>query len=132
MIESLILLIADAQKRGKITGIRVTPNICLTHLLFVDDVLLFGLGTLEEWQGYKEVLDLFCSATSMTISVEKSSFLFSDIEEGTREQILSLLPYSMEPITTGFKYLSYRLKPLGYCTNDWHWIVKNFERRISN
>ena len=62
------------------------------------------MGTLEEWQGFKDVLDLFCSATGMAISVEMSSFLFSEIE-AIRDQILSLLPYGMEPIIVGFKYL---------------------------
>ena len=37
----------------------------------------------------------------------------------------------MEPIDVGFKYLGYRFKPLGYGINDWRWIIKNFEKRIS-
>lgn len=36
---------------------------------------------MEEWQNYKEVLDLFCFATHMKISDEKSSFLYNDIDE---------------------------------------------------
>ena len=104
----------------------------LTHLLFVDDVILFGLGTLEEWQGYKEILRLFCSTIGMNISNEKSSFLFSEIDDETRVHIHSLLTYTMDPITVGFKYIGYRLKPLGYCANYWRWIINNFETRISN
>ena len=38
----------------------------------------------------------------------------------------------MEPITTGFMYLGYFLKPLGYRVRDWHWLIKNFEHRISH
>ena len=51
-----------------------------THL-FVDDAVLFGAGTLSEWQHYKHILDTFCSATGMEINVEKSSFLFHNIDE---------------------------------------------------
>ena len=68
----------------------------------------------------------------MSISNEKSFFLFSEIDDDTRFYIHSLLPYKMAPITVGFKYIGYRLKPLGYCANYWRWIINNFETRISN
>ena len=38
----------------------------------------------------------------------------------------------MEPITTGFMYLGYFLKPLGYRVHDWHWLIKKFDHRISH
>ena len=37
--------------------------------------------------------------------------------------IAQALPYKMDPITTGFKYLGYYLKPLGYKFSDWHWLI---------
>ena len=54
----------------------------------------------------------------MKISEEKSSFLYNDIDEHTRENVAALLPYKMEPLFTGFKYLGYYLKPLGYHVSD--------------
>ena len=75
----------------------------ITHLLFVDDVLLFGIATVSEWKAYKDALDLFCSATGMAVSIEKSYFLYQDVDEGIRSQIARLLPYSMAPIHIGFK-----------------------------
>jgi hypothetical protein len=37
------------QKReGSIKGIKVAGSFNLTHLLFVDDVIFFGIGTLQE------------------------------------------------------------------------------------
>ena len=38
----------------------------------------------------------------------------------------------MEPISLGFKYLGYRLKPLRYKTNEWKWLITNFEKRINH
>ena len=102
-----------------ISGIKVSPSLNLTHLLFVDDIILFGMGTVEEYQNYKEILDIFCSATGMEISVAKSSFLYNDIDETARERISNFLPFKMDPLTSGFKYLRYYLKPLGYGINDW-------------
>ena len=118
IIESLSRIILDAQQRVHIKGFQYSPNLSITHLLFVDDVILFGIGTVSEWGAYKEALDLFCSATSMSVSKEKSSFLYQEVDEDTRCQIYVLLPYRMATITAGFKYLGYRLKPLGYRSSD--------------
>ena len=38
----------------------------------------------------------------------------------------------MDPIQIGFKYLGFRLKPLGYRSSDWNWMVERFEKRIKN
>ena len=109
----------DAQQRGHIKGFQYSPSLSLTHLLFVDDVILFRLGTVEEWGAYKESLKLFCSAMGMCVSMEKYSFLYQNVDEETICQISMLLPYSMVPISLGFKYLGYCLKYLGYHTFDW-------------
>ena len=115
-----------------IFGIKVSPSLNLTHLLFVDDFILFGLGTVEDWKNYKEILDTFCSATGMEISVAKSSFLCNDIDDIVRSRISNLLPFRMDPLTLGFKYLGYYLKPLGYGINDWRWFIQKFEKKLSN
>ena len=80
IIESLSLIITDAQKKGKIKGIQRSPSLAMTHLFFVDDVILFGLGIVDKWHAYKEDLDLFCFATGMTVRLEKSSFLYNDVD----------------------------------------------------
>ena len=48
VIEGLSLLIEDARNNRRIKGISISPQLSLTHLLFVDDVILFGSGTIEE------------------------------------------------------------------------------------
>jgi len=55
IIEVLSLLISNALDKVDIYGIKVAPSLYLTHLLFVDDAILFGMGTVEEWQHYKEI-----------------------------------------------------------------------------
>ena len=132
IIESLSRIILDAQQKGLIKGFQYSLDISITHLLFVDDVLLFGTANVSEWKAYKEALDLFCSATGMVVSMEKSSFLYQDVDEDTRSQIAELLPYIMAPVQIGFKYLGYRLKPLGYRSSDWKWMVEMFENNIKN
>lgn len=80
-IEGLSLLIKNAQSLGLISGIKVTPTHDLTHLLFVDDILLFGIGTLSEWHQFHSLISLFCKASGMKISPHKSMFLCHRMDE---------------------------------------------------
>ena len=75
VIEGLSILIEEAKRTVKVKGIKVTSKLSLTHLLFVDDVILFGLGSYEEWLAFKGILDIFCEASGMSINVNKSCFL---------------------------------------------------------
>lgn len=47
-------------------------KVLVYHLLFVDDVLLFGLDNIYEWKIMHSLLDVFCNATGMNINIEKS------------------------------------------------------------
>ena len=59
VIEGIKFLIKDAKVNGKIQGIKIYASLALTHLLFVDDGVLFGIGTLEEWMAFEVILDTF-------------------------------------------------------------------------
>ena len=65
------MLIAHAKKDKKTNGLKVTGSITLTHTFFVDDVLLFGDGSLLEWIHFKSLINLFCKASGMTVSSRK-------------------------------------------------------------
>ena len=106
-------------------------HLALTHQLFVDDVVLFGSGTMDEWTFYKHSLDLLCNASGMCISLIKSSFLYNDVDDDTRRGISIVLTLKMDHIDGGFHYLGYHLKPLGYGVNEWRWIIKIFKKIIS-
>jgi len=71
----LSIIILKLVKEGKNEGVLVLNGIRLTHLLFVDDVILFGNGTLLEWRDLKEALDLFCNSIGMSFNSQKLCFL---------------------------------------------------------
>ena len=87
IIEGLSLLIAHAKNDRKIIGLKVTGSIYLTHISFVDNVILFGDGSLLEWLHCKSLINLFCRASGMTVSPRKSSFGFLNIVEDTIHRI---------------------------------------------
>ena len=68
VIESLSRIIMDAQQKGLIKGFQYAPDLTITHLLFVDDVILIGISTIGEWSAYKYALDLFCLALGHRVS----------------------------------------------------------------
>ena len=123
VIEGPSLLISVAREHGLIRGIQISSTLALTHLLFVDDVILLGTSTLPEWIAFDVILNAFCKASGMTISIDKSSFLFNNVDRDTLGDIARVLPYKMEPIASGFKYLGFYLKPLGYRIGDWNWLI---------
>ena len=118
VIEGLSLLISNARENGLIRGIKISSALALTHLLFVDDVILLGTGTLHEWMAFEVILSTFCKASGMSISLEKSGFLYNNNDEETLLSIARVLPYKMETITIGFKHLGYFLKLLEYKVNN--------------
>jgi hypothetical protein len=46
-------------------------NELISHLLFADDVILFGAGNVQKSQVLKDIMDLFCSTTGMETNMEK-------------------------------------------------------------
>ena len=50
--DALSILILKARDEGRITGVKVSRIEEVTHTLFVDDVLLFGIGEEENMKEY--------------------------------------------------------------------------------
>ena len=118
VIEGLSLLIADAKRNGLIKGIKISDHLAITHLLFVDDVILFGMGTFEDWIAFKVILDTFCKASGMMINLNKSCFLHSDVNDAVLRRITDIMPYHSAHLHLGFTYLGFFLKPSGYFVKD--------------
>ena len=132
VIEGLSLLLEDAKRNGSIKGIKISNHLTLTHLLFVDDVILFGMGTFEEWVAFNVVLDIFCEASGMKINLDKSCFLHHDLDASLLGRITGLLPFRFSHLNLGFTYLGYFLKPTGYLVRDSHWLITRFEKPINH
>jgi hypothetical protein len=87
MVEGLSRLISKAKKLGLLKGIKVSPEVFLTHFLFVEDIMIFGVGNLKEFLQLKSILDLFFTATSMQINRSKSSMMICTIKEDLLNQL---------------------------------------------
>ena len=96
-------------------------------MLFVDNILIFGSGSSAKWEHYKELFDLLCVASSMSINFLKSHFLSYGADKFTHDQILEVFPCNWSELSEGFKYLGFFIKPKCYAIKDWNWLLKKFD-----
>lgn len=61
-------------KGGRLQGIKITNECWLTHLLFVDDILIFLNGSVGDLTVIRSIFSLFMLATSMELNKHKSTF----------------------------------------------------------
>jgi len=110
VIEGISRAILEQVRENNIEGIYVARGLNITHLIFVDDVILFESGKISEWEAFKEVIDLFFKANGMTFSPQKSSFLEAGWKDEDLTLLKEILPFEVKPIEVGFKYLGCFLK----------------------
>jgi hypothetical protein len=113
VVEGISKATLDYKRRGSIKGIKIGITLHLTHLLFVDDVLLFGNGSSREAKIFKEILDLYYKAIGMEVNNQNPSISFNGIPKGQARFLHIFWPFSTVDFNNGFKYLGFLLKPNG-------------------
>ena len=73
-MEGLSRLFLKAKEDGLIQGVKVSNDLFLNIILFVDDVIILGRCSVAEWSLIKELLNLFCSASGLSFSRHKYFF----------------------------------------------------------
>jgi hypothetical protein len=84
----------------------------VTHLCFVDDVLILGCGDYKEWLVFKSILTLFCTASGMEVNCHKSVFLAYNIDSSLKQKLITTFNMIID-LEVGMKYLGFCLKPNG-------------------
>ena len=77
VVEGLSRYILKAQISGVFQGISFGNIIILSHILFVDDIILVSDGSDQSLSTLYEVLMVFYKASGMIINEDKSSFYYS-------------------------------------------------------
>jgi hypothetical protein len=119
VIEGFSNAIGNVARIGEFQGIQVTPGMRITHLLFVDDVLIFCSGRVGDAEILTEILSLFRSSIGMQINIQKSTLTISEMEREEVATYQRLFPYSVQDISEGLKYLGFQLRPNNYRKEDW-------------
>jgi hypothetical protein len=76
--------------QGEFQGIVISLNISISHLLFVDDVLIFFNGQRSDAHKLFDIMELFGKATGMKINERKSTLSTHnmDLEEHVSDKDL--------------------------------------------
>jgi hypothetical protein len=116
------MLIKKAQRERILKGIRITNIEILSHLLFVVDLILFGVGVFSKFQGLKNILELFYTSIGMEVNKEKYLVLINGIQEEVASHLQSCLSFPQNHLDEGIKYMGFVLKPNDYLFKDWLWL----------
>lgn len=88
VMEGLNRLIASAKRDGWLYGMKMNDHCYLTHLLFVDDVLIFLDGSQQDSSTFHAILNLFAMATSMKSNHSKSTITLSYTSPPMKPELL--------------------------------------------
>ncbi|GAU10179.1 hypothetical protein TSUD_416550 [Trifolium subterraneum] len=94
-MDKLSHLILHAVEQGKWKGIKAGkhgPDI--THLMFADDLLLFGEASERQMKCVTDTLEIFCDMSGQEVIIEKTSIIFSrNVERSMRSRLLHIPGY---------------------------------------
>lgn len=116
--EGLSRALTDAKNKDLIHGVQISLNLQITHLLFVDDVLMFGSSSSREVDRLQEILSLFLKATGMEVNGNKSTLSSNLLGDEEKQEYSRDFPYPYHPLEDGLKYLGFNLKPNDYQKHD--------------
>ena len=130
-MEYLGHLIEQKCVNGSWTPLKASKdNLGFSHLLFVDDIILFSKANASGCEVIAKVLEKFCRESGQKISHEKSRIYFSsNVSEELKEEISGRLDIS-ETNNIG-KYLGFTLKHRGVPRNPYNFIVERVMSKLA-
>lgn len=103
----------------------------MTHLLFVDDVLIFLNGGIFDLTSLHNAFGTFQKAMGMVLNEAKSTIIATGCPQHEIQYALRRFFFTVLPLEEGLRYLSYQLKPHGYKIAYWTWLISKVEKRLS-
>ena len=105
-------------------------GLAFSHLMFVDDIMLFAKTNRVNCSAIRDVLDYFCSLFGQIVSQSKSRVYVSlNVDRDSRESLCDILGFASTP-TLG-KYLGFPLKHPGSSSQDYNIILDRVKQKLS-
>nr|KYP69892.1 hypothetical protein KK1_009098 [Cajanus cajan] len=106
-------------------------GLSLSHLLFVDDVMLFCKATSEQACVLSKAIQHFCDNSSLKVNHYNFKFIFSpSVPRATREELMNIL--SIQCTTHIGKYLGFNLMTNRVTKSDFSTILDKVNSRLAS
>lgn len=131
-MEFLSALIEDEVQKGEWKGIRISRNSrSISHLLFADDILLFGDTDERTVLAIQRVLKVFCEASGQRVSVQKSKLIFSkNTPQVVRDRVQGALNIPMsESLGT---YLGVPMDVTHTRASSYNFLIDKFKQKLTS
>ncbi|KAL0410987.1 UNVERIFIED_CONTAM: putative mitochondrial protein [Sesamum latifolium] len=91
--EALSCLIQQAEREGRLVGVKVTEQApSVSHLLFTDDTLVFYQAKEEQAVEVRRILEVYARASGQCVNYHKSCMTISGhVAERTQHQLMNIL-----------------------------------------
>jgi hypothetical protein len=119
-------------KQWKIGWYKSFKALKILHILFVDDVVIMTNANMQEWWEIDKILKSFCLASGLSINASKSTFHQAGLSDQEMLPYKALFPYTFIELEQGFKYLGFYIKAGYQRKEEWSWLIKRVEKKISN
>jgi ribonuclease HI len=130
-MDKLSHLIAEATENGKWKPMRAGRNgPLISHLMFADDLLLFGQAVDENMRAVMEVLNNFCAMSGQQVNYDKSSIFFSRNVSNGRRTVLSTQSGLKETQHLG-KYLGVPALGRAPRVQDFQYLVEKIKGKLA-
>ena len=114
VVEELSRALLSAKECGVLRGISFGNDISISHVLFVDDIVMVSDASEQSLSTLYEVLYIFCKASRRLINDDKSSILHSSLDEFELITVQNIFSFPVTKLEFGLKYLGFHLKPCRY------------------
>ena len=113
-MEGLNRVISRARESSTLKDFHFCDSIHITHILFVNDILLFMDGSHRKFLKLKSLLGLFSEATGMKCNPRKSSVSFMNLDIVYTNCISRHFDFETYDLSQGLKYLGFHISPNDY------------------
>lgn len=107
VMEGLRILITTTKRDGQLHRLKMNDLCYLTHLLFVDDVLIFLDCNQQDSSTFHDILNLFAMAINMEENHSKSTITLSYTFPHEARIAHQFFPFQQHHLEDGLKYLGF-------------------------